>query len=202
MHWNLADGSLCLEIPPASAARPSLLWRTRVCSFKDPAFTARSKGLLAGINYTPGLLCLPDYLQLLHPGASPQPREGEAPSAPPPPLPEGKQGVTANATWSGRHFSQIPAVMVPMALPVTSHWGSQQSPAWGEERKKGEKKIEIKNCCQQRPICSQCPGFAFKTLAGHSKKAIPHGAARLWGRRMGQGAGAQVTEPVQALPWL
>lgn len=108
MHWKLADGSLCLPRPSASAARASLLWRTRVCSFKDPASAARSKGLLAGINYIPGLLGLADYLQLLHPGASPRPREGEAPSAPPPPS-EGKQGVTANATWSGRHFSQMPA---------------------------------------------------------------------------------------------
>lgn len=78
-----------------------------MCTFRDPTL-ARSKGLLAGINYIPGLLHLPDYLQLLHSW----PREGEAPTAPPPPLPEGKQGATANATWSGRHFIQIPAVLV------------------------------------------------------------------------------------------
>lgn len=33
----------------------------------------------------------------------------------------GKQGATADATWSGRHFSQIRVVMVPMALLIASH---------------------------------------------------------------------------------
>lgn len=87
----------------------------------------------------------------LHPGAAPPSKlftassppgissaqRGEAPTAPPPPPPEGKQGVTANATWSGRHFSQIPAAMVPMALPLPSHPGSQQRE---KREKKGKKK--------------------------------------------------------------
>lgn len=88
------------------------------------------------------MFCLPNYLQFLHPWASPWPREGEAPTAPPPPLPEGKQGVTVNATWSGRHFSQIPGVMVPMALPVCHKpSGLPAEPSLGRrEGKKGGKK--------------------------------------------------------------
>lgn len=152
-----------------------------MCTFRDPTL-ARSKGLLAGINYIPGLLHLPDYLQLLHSW----PREGEAPTAPPPPLPEGKQGATANATWSGRHFIQIPAVLAAHGIACHKPSGLLTESSLRRERKKEGKK-RIKNCCQQRPIYSHCSDF--KTLAGHSKKAIPHQASRPWGRRMGQGAG-------------
>lgn len=120
----------------ASAARPSLLWRTRTCSSKDPVCKARRKGFLAGINYTPGLLHLPNYVQLLHPWASPWPGEGEAHTAPSLPLPtrvqgQGSKEATADATWSGRHFSQIRVVMVPTALLIASHHGASR--LWGKE---------------------------------------------------------------------
>lgn len=72
----------------------------------------------------------------------------------------------------------------------------------GEKRGKNGEEKKFQTCCQQSPVYSQCSGFAFKTLAGHSKKAIPHRASRLWGKRLGQGEGARVPEPVQALPQL
>lgn len=78
-------------------------------------------------------------------GPSPWPREGESPTAPPAPLPEGKQGVTANATWSGRHFSQMPGVMVPVALPVCHKpSGLPAEPSLGRREEKMEKKKNSK----------------------------------------------------------
>ena len=191
----------------ASAARPSLLWRTWTCSFKDPASKARSKGLLAGINYTLGMLHLPNYLQLLHPWASPWPGERGSShctttSSSYMGARTGKQRSNCKCHLSGRHFSQIWAVMVSMALLFASHLGSWQTPTQVEDRKKKEKKKKSKHCCQQRPIYGQCSGLAFNTAAGHFKKAIPLRASRLWGRRTRQGEGAQVTEPVQPLPRL
>lgn len=102
-----------------------------MCSFRDPAFTARSKGLLAGINYIPGLLCLPDYSQLL----PPQPREGEAPTAPPPSSRREARG-DCKCHWRGRHF--IPAVLVPMALLVTGLPAEHSLGRREEKRKKQE----------------------------------------------------------------
>lgn len=167
-----------------------------MCTFRDPTL-ARSKGLLAGINYIPGLLHLPDYLQLLHSW----PREGEAPTAPPPPLPEGKQGATANATWSGRHFIQIPAVLVAHGIVCHKPSGLLTESSLRRREKKRRKKKESKTAASRDQ--STAIAQISKLWQDIPRKPFPIKHPGLgeggWDKEQ---AGAQVTEPVQALPWL
>lgn len=81
---------------------------------------------------------------------------------------------------------------------VTSHLGCQQSPAWGGEKKRGEKK-KSKTAASRAQSKTNAQDLPSKLWQDIPRRPFP---IEHPGMRMGQGAGAQVTEPVQALPWL
>lgn len=100
-------------------------------------------------------------------------------------MPLGVAGTSARSQqwWCPWHFCHE-----PLGLPA--------EPSLGRREKKREKKNLLPVEPNLRPmlrICLQNSGRTFQE---------GHRAPRLWGRRMGQGAGVPVTEPVQALPWL
>lgn len=174
MPWALADGSLCLQSPSASAKQRS---------------PCRNK-LYPGAASPSRLFTTSPHL--VQRGGRSHCATTSSSSR------EARSDCKCHLEWQA--LQPDPSRDGAHGILATSHPGSQHSPAWGEERKKGEKKNQKLLPAEPnlRPMLRIC----LQNSAGHSKKAIPHRASRLWGMRMGQGAGAQVTEPVQALPWL
>lgn len=80
-----------------------------------------------------------------------------------------KQRATADTTWSGRHFSQTWAEMVPVTLLFASHLGCQQSPTHEEDRKNKDK---IKALLPAEAKLQLPRGVCLQTTAEHLKKAI------------------------------
>lgn len=86
---------------------------------------------------------------------------------------------------------------------IACHWAPSRAQVGEKRGKKKEKtKIKIKNCCQLKPIYSQRSGFKLWQDIPRKPFPIEHPGLGEGGGDKEQQVGAQVTEPVQALPWL
>lgn len=186
-----------MSLSASAAKKTLLLWRTPTCSFRDPAFEARRKSLLAGINYSPGLLRLPDYLQLLHTRASAWCRGADTAPLPLLPARRSKEQLQTPLGVAGT-LAKREQRWCPWRCFLQAIWAANRAQLM---KKIGRTRTKSKHCCQQRPSFSYHAGFAFRLQQNISRRPF-FVNIQVWGTGTGQGEGAQVTEPVQLLPRL